>query len=58
MVKNYGLVTVDVYNRWTWVKLLRHKDESHSVFATFCSQVQNEKALTIVKVRSDHGGEF
>ena len=30
----------------------------HSVFVTFCNQVQNEKDLRIVKVRSDHGGEF
>ena len=56
--KKYGLVIVDDYNRWTWVKFLRHKDESHSVFASFCSQVQNEKSCKIVRVRSDHGGEF
>ena len=56
--KKYGLVIVDDYSRWTWVKFLRHKDESHSVFVTFCNQVQNEKDLRIVKVRSDHGGEF
>lgn len=28
------------------------------MFTTFCSQVQNEKDLTIVKVESDHDGEF
>ena len=56
--KKYGLVIVDDYRRWTWVKFLRHKDESHSMFVTFCNQVQNEKDLRIVKVRSDHGGEF
>ena len=56
--KKYGLVIVDDYSRWTWVKFLRHKDESHSVFASFCSQVQNEKSCKIVRVRSDHGGEF
>src|ERR1044072_2893244 len=41
--KKYGLVIVDDYSRWTWVKFLRSKDESHSVFATFCTKVQNEK---------------
>src|ERR1044072_7547557 len=56
--KKYGLVIVDDYSRWTWVKFLRSKDESHSVFATFCIQVQNEKNCKIVKVRSDHGGEI
>ena len=56
--KKYGLVIVDDYSRWTWVKFLKHKDESHSVFTTFCTLVQNETSLNIVKVRSDHGGEF
>ena len=46
--KKYGLVIVDDYSRWTWVKFLRHKDESHSMFSTFCNQVQNEKDLRIV----------
>src|ERR1044072_4071042 len=41
--KKYGLVIVDDYSRWTWVKLLRHKDESHSVIANFYKVVQNEK---------------
>lgn len=54
--KKYGLVIVGDYNRWTWVKFLRHKDESHFVFSTFYLQVQNEEDFKIVKVRSDHGG--
>lgn len=41
-----------------WVKFLRHEDESHSVFSIFRSQVKNEKDFKIVKVSSDHGGEF
>jgi len=28
------------------------------VFNKFCIQVQSEKELKILKVRSDHGGEF
>ena len=28
------------------------------MFSTFCNQVQNEKDFRIVKVKSDHGGEF
>ena len=56
--KKYGLVIVDDFSRWTWVKFLKHKDESHSVFIDFCTQVQNEKDFKITKVRSDHGGEL
>ena len=42
--KKYGLVIVDDYSRWTWVKFLRHKDQSHLLFSSFCSQLQNEKS--------------
>src|ERR1044072_3723112 len=41
--KRYGLVIVDDYSKWTWVKFLRHKDESHFVFDKFCNVVKNEK---------------
>ncbi|CAJ2666514.1 unnamed protein product [Trifolium pratense] len=56
--KKYGLVIVDDYSRWTWVKFLRTKDEAYDEFIIFCKQIQNEKGYTILKVRSDHGGEF
>lgn len=53
--KKYRLVIIDDYSKWTWVKFLKQKDESHYMFTTFCSQVQNKKGLTIVKVINDHG---
>ncbi|WJX24545.1 hypothetical protein P8452_13640 [Trifolium repens] len=56
--KKYGLVIVDDYSRWTWVKFLRVKDDAYDAFTIFCTQVQSEKSLKILKVRSDHGGEF
>ena len=31
----YGLVIVDDYTRWTWVKFLTHKDESFGTFYKF-----------------------
>jgi len=54
----YGLVIVDDYSRWSWVKFLKSKDDSYDVFRKFCIQVQSEKELKILKVRSDHVGEF
>jgi len=51
----YGLVIVDDYIRWTWVKFLRSKDNAYDVFSNFCTQIQFEKELKILKVRSDHG---
>lgn len=54
--KKCGLIIVDDYNRWTWVKFLRSKDESYKVFNIFYKQVQSGKEL--IKVRSGHDGEF
>jgi len=54
----YGLVIVDDYIRWTWVKFLRIKDNAYDVFSNFCTQIQSEKEMEILKVRSDHGCEF
>jgi len=31
---NYGLVIVDDYSIWTWVKFLRTKDDAYDVFET------------------------
>jgi len=49
----YGLVIVDDYSRWSWVKCLKSKDDSYDVFSKFYIQVQSEKELKILKVRSD-----
>jgi transposase InsO family protein len=54
----YGLVIVDDYIRWTWVKFLKSKDNAYDVFSNFYTQIQSEKEMKILKVRSDHGGEF
>jgi len=54
----YGLIIVDDYSRWTWVKFLRSKDNAYDVFNSFCTQIQSEKEMKILKVRSDHGEEF
>jgi len=54
----YGLVIVDDYNRWTWVKFLKNKDCAYDVFSNFCTQIQSEKEMEILKIRSNHAGEF
>ena len=35
-----------------------HKDEALHTFIKHCKKIQNEKGLTLISVRSDHGGEF
>jgi len=46
----YGLVIVDDYSRWTWVKFLRSKDCAYDVFSSFCTQIQSEKEMKILKL--------
>ena len=52
--KLYGFVIVDDY----WVYFLAYKDETLHTFIKHCKKIQNEKCLTLINVRSDHGGEF
>ena len=54
----YCLVIIDDYSRFTWVKFLKHKDETFEIFTNFCKQIENEKDIKIKRIRSDNGGEF
>ena len=54
----YCFVIVDDYSRFTWVFFLAHKHNTLDVFKSFCKRVEKQKRLSIVSVRSDHGGEF
>ena len=56
--KSYGFVIVDDYSRFTWVYFFAHKDKALHTFIKHCKKIQNEKGLTLVNIRSDHGGEF
>ncbi|KAK2987334.1 hypothetical protein RJ640_023635 [Escallonia rubra] len=42
--------------RYTWVLFLTHKDEAFEKNFSLVKQLQNEKELKLVKIRSDHGG--
>ena len=55
--KFYGFVIID-YSRFTQVYFLAHKIEALYTFIKHCKKVQNEKCLTLVNYKSDHGGEF
>ena len=54
----YTLVIVDDFSRFTWTIFLASKDETFVNFVTFAKKVQNEKGISIVSIRTDHGGEF
>ena len=56
--KSYGFVIVDDFSRFTLVYFLAHKIEALHTFIKHYKKVQNEKCLTLVNIRSDHGGKF
>ena len=56
--KLYTLVIVDDFSRFTWVKFLANKSDTFNEFAKWCRLVRNEKDVSIIAIRTDHGGEF
>ena len=49
------MVVVDDFTRYTWVTLLRAKSDVSEHIEALCTRLQNEKSLTIDRIRSDLG---
>ncbi|GKB85309.1 retrovirus-related pol polyprotein from transposon TNT 1-94 [Tanacetum coccineum] len=58
MGRNTFLVIVDDYLRFTWVKLLRSKDETPEFVIKFLKQIQVGPNKTVRYIRTDNGIEF
>ena len=56
--KRHGMVIMDDYSRFGWVLFIAHKDEAFDMFQKFYNRIQNEKATSIISIRSDHEKEF
>ena len=56
--KRYIMVIVDDFSRYTWVEFLREKSEACEKMEVLFKRLQNEKGVSIVKIRSDCGKEF
>ncbi|KAG5562829.1 hypothetical protein RHGRI_005526 [Rhododendron griersonianum] len=59
--KKYIFVVVDDFSRFSWVRFLREKSETISMFKVLVKHIQNEKGMKIgciSRIRSDHGKEF
>jgi transposase InsO family protein len=54
----YGLVIVDDYSRYTWVFLLKSKDETHRFFTKFAKKAEHTFEEVIKTIRTDNGLEF
>ena len=55
---HYFLTIVDDYTRFTWIFLMRHKDETQSFLKCFLSYVFTQFEFCIKTFRSDNSGEF
>nr|GEY21420.1 retrovirus-related Pol polyprotein from transposon TNT 1-94 [Tanacetum cinerariifolium] len=56
--KKYILVNVDDYSQFTWVKLLRSKDEALDFIIKFLKMIQVRLKVPVRRVRIDNGTEF
>ncbi|GJV47079.1 retrovirus-related pol polyprotein from transposon TNT 1-94 [Tanacetum coccineum] len=56
--KKYILVVVDDYSRFTWVKLLRSKDEALDFIIKFLKMIQVRLKVPVRRIRTDNGTEF
>jgi len=56
--KRYSISFIDDYSRFTYIYLLRTKDEAFGKFKEFKKMVENQKKRQIKVLRSDRGGEY
>ncbi|GKC98283.1 putative ribonuclease H-like domain-containing protein [Tanacetum coccineum] len=56
--KKYILVIVAYYSRFTWVKLLRSKDEALNFIIKFLKMIQVRLKVPIRRIRIDNGTKF
>jgi len=54
--KRYFITFINNYSRFTYVYLLRTKDEAFKKFKEFKKMVENQKERQIKILRSDRGG--
>nr|GEZ00335.1 hypothetical protein [Tanacetum cinerariifolium] len=56
--KNYILVIIDDYLKYTWTLFLRSKDETPEVLKEFLTMIQRNLQALVITVRTDRGTEF
>nr|GEX05901.1 putative ribonuclease H-like domain-containing protein [Tanacetum cinerariifolium] len=56
--KQYVLVIVDDYSRYTWVHFLRTKDETPEVIKNFLKKISVHLQAPVIIVRTDNGTKF
>ena len=55
---HYFLTIIDDYTHFTWIFLMKHKDEAQPLIKRFFNYVSTEFESHIKNFRSDNSGEF
>ena len=56
--ERYFIKFIDNFSRFTYVYLMRNKDESFDMFKRYKTEVENQNGRKIKILRSDRGGEY
>ena len=56
--KRYFITFIDDFSRFTYVYLIRNKDESFDMFKRYKTEVENRKDRKIKILRSDRGSKY
>ena len=56
--KIYFITFIDDFSRFTYVYLMRNKDESFDMFTCYKTEVENQKDRKIKILQSDRDGEY
>ena len=56
--KRYFIIFIDDFSRFTYLYLMRNKDESFDMFKRYKIEIENKKDRKIKILRSDRGGEY
>jgi transposase InsO family protein len=56
--RKYYITFTDDHTRYTWLELLRSKDEAFQAYKTFVAWAETQHGVRIKRLRSDRGGEY
>jgi len=56
--KQFILVVIDDFSRFTWVFYMHKKSETADILKTFITKIKNQFDLKVKVMRSDNGTEF
>ena len=56
--KRYFIIFINDFSRFTYMCLMRNKDESFDMFKCYKIEIENQKDVKVMILRSDRGGKY